>query len=306
MDLSIIIPCYNVEKYVLTCLKSVGSIKNLTYEIILINDGSTDQTLPLIETFKQHYRGNCCIVNQENRGLSAARNAGLERAKGNYVCFIDSDDYVDPLALSKIVNNAKQDNVEIAFGDYKKQIADNIIIPSEIKKRARALKHCANLYTGIEYAERIFDRKINRIISEVCFSIYKNSFIKQHNLLFKEGIYHEDTLFFYQSIVKANQVKYYDSCFYIYNIRGGSITTSDSTLEKRTRDKLYIAHELINIKKSLNKKYYFLDSYIINLCYVCRNIINESNCKEIKIKQYRKLTLKSLVMVLILRTRGIL
>lgn len=93
MDLSIIIPVYNVEEYIYDCLYSVLNIDNLNYEIILINDGSTDRSGDIIKEFAKKYH-NIKIIEQENKGLSAARNKGIQNAIGEYILFVDSDDYL--------------------------------------------------------------------------------------------------------------------------------------------------------------------------------------------------------------------
>ena len=306
MDLSIIIPCYNVEEYVSDCLKSVANLTDLTYEIILVNDGSKDGTLHILQEFNSAYSGACKLINQENKGLSGARNAGMAVAEGDYICFLDSDDYVDGEQLSKLVRCVIRDKVEIGFGDYNKKTNNQLVTVKATENRYRKIGKLDTALKGIDYAEKVYDRRKNYIISEACYSIFSRYFLERNGLFFKEGIYHEDTLFFYQCIVKAELVKYYRINFYIYNIHSGSITTSENTIQKRTKDKLYIANELMAIKTSLEQGYFFIDSYIINLCYSCRNIIDDSNCGKMNIWQYRKLTLKSLIMMVILRFRGIL
>ena len=95
MKLSIIVPVYNVEKYIEKCLNSLCN-PEIEKEIIIVNDGSTDSSLKIVEEFKKnHDKENIIIISQENKGLSEARNTGLRKAKGEYVSFIDSDDFVN-------------------------------------------------------------------------------------------------------------------------------------------------------------------------------------------------------------------
>ena len=139
----------------------------------------------------------------------------------------------------------------------------------------------------------------------MCFALYKRSFVCDNNLCFKEGMYHEDTLFFYQSIVLANKVRFYDICFYVYIIHQGSTMTSDSTSVKRKQAKLYIANELLRIKQQQKLSVYFIDSYIVNLYYYVANILKTQNIKSIDICECTKLSLKSRIMYILLWMRGL-
>ena len=105
MDLSIIIPVYNVEKYIEKCLLSCikQDISYEDYEIVVVNDGSPDNSITIVERIAKDY-SNIRIINQENQGLSGARNTGMKHAKGNYIWFVDSDDYIEENCLGRIVS----------------------------------------------------------------------------------------------------------------------------------------------------------------------------------------------------------
>ena len=114
--LSIIIPCYNVEKYIAECLESVCNARDAEVEVICVNDGSTDGTLSIIEQWKQK-DDRIIIINQENKGVSAARNQGLNLAKGEFIYFLDGDDKVADVAiLKKCCEQMQRDNLEILIG----------------------------------------------------------------------------------------------------------------------------------------------------------------------------------------------
>ena len=119
MDLSIIVPIYNVEEYLAECLKSLYKISNLRYEVILVNDGSKDNSYQIMEEFKRLYPKQTVIVNKENGGLSSARNAGLKIAKGKYISFIDSDDFIDTDEFEKFVIEGIKSRVDIAVGNMR-------------------------------------------------------------------------------------------------------------------------------------------------------------------------------------------
>ena len=125
MKISIIIPVYNVEGYLVECLNSVVNQTYRDIEIIIVNDGSTDSSFSIIQQY-QLQDERIKIINQENQGLSAARNAGIKKVSGEYIWFVDSDDYITIDACEKIVEKLKQNNYDLLivgrfrFGkDYK-------------------------------------------------------------------------------------------------------------------------------------------------------------------------------------------
>ena len=125
LKLSIIVPVYNVEKYLERCLKSLCGLK-IENEIIIINDGTKDGSLQIAERFRENHKNeNIIIISQENQGLSEARNNGLKVAKGEYISFTDSDDFVDTENYEKFINETIKDKVDIGIGRYKKIIEKN-------------------------------------------------------------------------------------------------------------------------------------------------------------------------------------
>ena len=266
MKLSIIIPVYNVEKYVAECLNSVKSF-SFDYEVIVVNDGSTDSSLDIINSFAKDFYGNLQIINKKNGGLSSARNAGMNVASGDYYCFLDSDDYIDIPKFEKFIQNAFSDGVDMACGDYS-FLVEGILRKSETSKRRNTIqKRNSSILSGLDYASLFFDYKRNLINTEACFILFKADFLKKYNLLFKEGIYHEDTLFTLQCFLYAKKVKYYNFDFYVYRMTENSImrTSNEYIINKKLLDKQNIALELFELKKSLNISEYFLDSTILDL-----------------------------------------
>ena len=118
MKLSIIVPVYNVEKYIEKCLNSLCN-PEIEKEIIIVNDGSTDSSLKIVEEFKKnHDKENIIIISQEKKGLPEARTTGLRKAKGEYVSFIDSDDFVDKKLYEIMVKEVIKDRVDYGIGKY--------------------------------------------------------------------------------------------------------------------------------------------------------------------------------------------
>lgn len=218
MDLSIIVPIYNVEEYLSECLKSLYKISNLRYEVILVNDGSKDNSYKIMEEFKELYPNKTVIINKENGGLSSARNAGIKVAKGKYISFIDSDDFIDTDEFEKFVIEGIKSRVDIAVGNMRYYSPGRI---GEPLFRARRIKELG-VVTGIEFLWNLFQApKCYR--EEVVDDIYRKDFIIKNRLFFNEKIVHEDSEFTTLAYLRAKKVKYIDKAFYFYRQREGSI-----------------------------------------------------------------------------------
>lgn len=223
MKLSIIVPVYNVEKYIEKCLNSLCNLETEN-EIIIVNDGSTDSSLKIVEEFKKnHDNENIIIISQENKGLSEARNTGLRKAKGEYVSFIDSDDFVDKKLYEMMIKEVIKDKVDYGIGKYsycyentdKKQYNDNEIKEIIGKFQSNPLKK------GKEWLKIL--KKEDKYGPEVWDDIYKREFLVKNNLFFKPDRLHEDEIFTLEVFLKAEKVKYYAIPFYCYLQRENSI-----------------------------------------------------------------------------------
>ena len=116
--ISIIIPVYNAEKYLGQCISSIANQTMKDIEIIAINDGSTDNSLRLLDELSSKYAGKLTIINQENKGAGAARNTGLDAATGDFIKFVDADDYLNVDILSNMYELARENNVRLVRGNY--------------------------------------------------------------------------------------------------------------------------------------------------------------------------------------------
>lgn len=220
MDLSIIIPVYNVEKYIEKCLSSfshsVSDFAN-SFEIIVVNDGTKDNSMVIVDKFQGFYK-NLIVVNQENKGLSAARNAGLSIASGRYIWFVDSDDFVDCIAVSKILHYIHKYQSDIFITNVRKVREDGTEIG--------LIGVCKN---GIQTKKGIDWLANEPHVQQMAQAyIYERSYLKKNRLFFKEGILHEDTEFQLRVLFPAEKVTYIDECFYNYLMREGSIANSYS------------------------------------------------------------------------------
>lgn len=255
IEVSVIIPVYNVELYIDECIKSLISQQCREVEYIFINDGSLDKSMSILKGYSDK---RIRIINQKNGGLSAARNTGVKFAKGQYILFIDSDDYlIDNKAIDNMYKIARENNSDIVVSNAVKIYEDRRAVPFYRDKNI--------------FYERTMDSKsfLKEFIKKdsmqvpVWMNLYRRSFLLSNNLFFKEGILHEDELFTPQAFLKADKVSIYKSNFYAYRQRENSIMTSPEKQMKRCIDILNICCDLVDIfseikddelRKELNKK----------------------------------------------------
>ncbi len=217
-QLSIIIPAYNVEAFLPQCLDSIFSQDYSNYEVLCVNDGSTDGTLQLLEHYGAAHP-ELRVINQSNQGMSTARNLGLREAKGAYVLFVDSDDWLCEGALSKLAASLNDEDV-VCF-DAKKyfeksdEYKDNNLLSVE------------GVVKGWDYFNKV--RLIPSEIHFVCIwqRAYRRVFLEENNLCFVEGIRRaEDDLFTTMVMYYAQTLKVINDCVYVYRVRDNSITTT--------------------------------------------------------------------------------
>lgn len=284
IELSIVVPIYNVENYLRECLESLYNIKNIKKEIILVNDGSTDGSLKIIKQFEEKYPSITKVVDKKNGGLSDARNAGAKLAKGDYIYFIDSDDFVDSLKLEEVFIEGKQRNADVIKGngvylkkDKMVKSFEEGIIPD-------------GFYEGREMIKLLHKSKIIR--AEVWLSIYKSEFLKKNNITFEKGLIYEDMIFSYKVWLYSNKIFYKDIKFYYYRLREGSIMSSGLNKEK-------FKHKLKNCKlllKEVKKKN-------INISEINNLIVNIVLIGIVKFRYYDKFLINELSKRITLRLK---
>lgn len=260
MQLSIVIPAYNVEKYLEQCIKSCLSqnINKQEYEIIIINDGSKDGTLNLIKKLNDEH-SNISYYSQENSGLSATRNKGITVAKGKYIWFVDSDDWIETNSLKDILVLCEVNNLDvIGFS------AANIIKNKSLKRFSFSNRE-GYISTGRDFLKM----KLHAVCAP--FSIFKKEFLINNKLCFVEGIFHEDAEFTPRAYYKANTVMYVDKVMYYVRQTPNSITRS--TNPKKSYDYLTVAASLDLFVKDVDVKYKVLFYDLISL-YINNSLAN--------------------------------
>ena len=259
--LSFIVPVYNVEKYLRKCVDSLLAQNYDSYEIILIDDGSTDNSGVICDEYislnsltpsRINSLPEISVIHQENGGLSAARNAGINAAKGEYICFVDSDDYWEPNVLGRLMAQVEQENLDVLRFDYQNV---RIVKRDEIRDKS-------DIYEVFEpnKAPRYIDRK-NEIVdgetylnTRMGYACYAVMFILRRDLLinslthsfinsFTEGIHFEDVDWLPRMMLRAERVNSSQTIVYNYLVRQGSITKTqgDKTkVRKNLEDRMKI------------------------------------------------------------------
>lgn len=253
MRYSIIVPAYNTEKYIDKCLKSIFSNTYKNFEVIIVNDGSTDKTEDIINKYIKKY-DNIIYIKQKNMGLSMARNNGVKNATGDYLLFIDSDDYVEKNLLENINKNI--DDLDVLRYQLNIVYSDKII-PYEEKE--------FNATDGISAFEKIVKYKF---IEMAALYVINRKYYLDNNFMFEKDAYHEDYGLLPLVISTAKKVKSINYLGYNYVQRDGSIMSSNDTskMKKKMDDMLFLFTKAIkyldNIPNSQNVKSFYANSII--------------------------------------------
>lgn len=240
-QLSIIIPCYNVEKYVYACLESCAKqgLLEEEYEIITVNDGSTDNTQSVINEFcSKNPSVNLVVINQKNMGLSAARNVGLKYAKGKYILFLDSDDTFLDNTVSKVLNCACDEKLDMLWFNH--ELVNERGMQIELPATDRKQNVTSNLCSGIEFLLHEFNHSCM-----VCMFMFRREFLLQNAICFTEGIYMEDIVFTLTCLKFCERVRYLPITVYSYLIRSNSTMRDVSKIRKRALDSMQVAALII-------------------------------------------------------------
>lgn len=249
--ISIIIPAYNVEKYIEKCLNSVidQTYKNL--EIILVDDGSTDNTGNICDEFEKKDE-RIKVIHKPNGGLSAARNSGIEIATGKYICFIDSDDFVTNDYCEVLYNTLINNNADVSAVAYREIRDDSIPILDADEKDKTVFDNKCIIYDGIDIMIQLLKWETFRNMA--WNKLYPVEKLKQH--LFLDGKAFEDIYFSYEMLSDVNRVVYINTPCYYYFRRNNSISLTCS--EKNINDFLDV---VIMKFKGIKERFPGIDKY---------------------------------------------
>ena len=224
---SVIMPVYNVEKYLREAISSVIGQSYQEWELILVDDGSTDRSASICDQYAKADK-RIKVIHQKNGGLSAARNTGIKSSSGEYLLFLDSDDYVAQNALSELVMKAENENSDIVLFEMS-QVNDET--GEIIKYSTYTINACNNLLQLLDS---------DNYYAMACGYLIKRRVIIEGNISFYEGILHEDELFTMQVMLKCRKISIVAKTDYFYRIRSNSIIKSNKNLSGKGNSLLFI------------------------------------------------------------------
>lgn len=260
---SIIVPVYNVEEYIDKCLKSIFNQTYKDFEVIVVDDGTEDNSMEIVNKY------DVIVVKEKNSGLSTARNNGVKKAKGEYLLFVDSDDYLEK-DLLKNINDNLSDNPDVLRFQIKEVDED---------KETNYNEEGFDTTNGVDAFNKI--SKYHYIENAWAYAINRKYYL-DNNYKFKDGSYHEDFGLIPLVIIKANTVKSISYIGYNYRQRNNSIMNNNDyeKTKKKVKDFLnhykYLIKEIdkLNIESSVFKSY-ISNSLIIKICELKGNDYKE-------------------------------
>lgn len=313
MKVSVIIPVYNVEQYLSDCLNSVINQTLKDIEVIAVNDGSTDGSLDILNRYSYKY-SFIKVISQPNKGQGMARNIGLKKSNGEYIYFLDGDDYVDKSTLEECYIQAKKNKLDIITFDANVFKDNNFDFECNLFNYNR--KNILN--TDIMKGEDFYNYSLNKgaYRSSVCLCFYKKKLLLDNYVEFPEKMIHEDELFNVKMFINADSVKYIPKDFLFRRLRPNS-TMTKKTSGKNVKGYLFTAEELyefyienkrylkkytfITLKKHINV-FYYMSIVKFNEAYKSKMIKNKKIKNQI-LKSYLKsfyiLELKTLIKILL-------
>lgn len=260
---SIIVPVYNVYKYIEKCLESLVNLDYDNYEIIIVNDGSTDDSYKIIDKYQKKYPKLIKSYKKKNGGLSSARNYGIKKSSNDYLLFVDSDDYIELNTLSILNKHINKNKSDIVVFNYKA------------------------IYSNYDISVNTFNKDIKEIdkrylisIPSACNKAVKKSVFKDNNIEFVKGIYYEDLATMPRLIKYTKNISFIDDYLYNYLVREESI--SNETKYNKQWDDIFYIVDLLN--KELNKSYKDEIEYI----YI-EHLLRNAGLRFINCRKYDKI-----------------
>ena len=288
--ISIVVPIYNVEQYLKRC---VDTIINQTYkniEIILVDDGATDNSGKICDEYIQK-DNRIKVIHKENGGLSDARNVGLENANGKYIAFIDSDDYISKDFIQKLYKFCIENGCEIAQCSYQR-VYDN----SSISENTNA-EIVTTIMNRNEAILKMFASK-NSEYTVAWNKLYKTSLFNS-GIRYPKGMLHEDEATTYKLFYEAKKIVVTNEELYYYLIRENSITNKKYTLKRL--DFIQELEEQLEFFKSRNENELYIETYyryargLIQAYFRCKRNIEDSENVQVELMQKYKNASKELL-----------
>ena len=297
---SIIVPAYNVERYIEECIDSLLNQSYKNIEIIVLDDASTDATRYLLK----QYEGRIQIVeNDTNQGQGARRNQGMKLAKGEYIYFVDSDDWIESKTIEELVNQAVKTDADLVRFNGKAFSEGGVTLEREGQYNfSHQLEH-QKVYTG----DDLLDKNRRSFSASPCLYLIKKSVIDQHNLYFLEGVLHEDEYFTTRLFISIESMTYLNKAYYNRRYRIASTMTEQSNLHKIKSFESYL-----KIFKALENQYESESLAPMQKAFVKRQLLSIYNGLKLssipaeskrKLRKLRVITLKDKMFLTIARIK---
>ena len=295
VKVSVVVPVYNVEKYLEECLDSLINQTLKDIEIICVNDGSTDKSLDILNNYAKKDK-RIQIITQENKGLGAARNTGMKYAKGEYLNFIDSDDYLELSALEETYNISKEKELDflmfrlINYDDKKDKHYQSGYY--NMNRLAKSVKENVFNYKDLD------SKTLFSIAVSACNKLYNREFIEKNSFTFPEGLAFEDNPFFWNIFLKAKRVFFYKKHLYNRRRREDSImglagkNHMDTIKIRNMVCKIFVDNGIFDEHKKKLYHYKIISSYhrFINIQDIYKedffNLLKEDYLKMLDYKKY--------------------
>ena len=292
--ISVIVPVYKVEKYLNKCIDSIINQTYKNLEIILVDDGSPDNCPQICDEYAKR-DNRIKVIHKENGGLSDTRNVGIHVAKGKYIGFVDSDDWIALEFYEKLYKLLKKHNAEIAVCDFTRTNNENLLVNNK--------NTIEIMYSQEEYLKRYFKIGCQNTEYYAWNKLYKRNLISDNQ--YPKGLTSEDVVGTYKAILKSNKIVKTSEKLYFYRYNSESITGKFS---EKDLDLIPIWNQIIEITKNNNSKYMWmaeLNRYRIDYTLLMRMAINleyeeikEKYSLEYKknledLKKHKKILLKS-------------
>lgn len=269
IKLSVIIPVYNTEKYLQKCLDSIFEQNFSNFEVICVDDGSTDNSLDILAQYNE-----ITVIKQTNKGSGVARNLGLQQAKGEYVLFVDSDDWLVDGAFEKIIYAAKNSDLDILI------FGGKIYSKGKLRRGRYSVNKIPKRYLNRVFSRHEFKDDIFKFPSTVWTKLYKREFLIKNNIRFQEIFVGQDQLFFVDSMLKAERISVLDEDLYCYwKKRPGSVTANK---KKKNFSPVYVFKAVEKVLGDCKFRDVILNRYFLKATFWLPKMREDLKCEYYK------------------------
>ena len=251
--ISIIVPVFNVEKYLERCINSIINQSFNDFEIILIDDGSNDKSGLICDKYAEKDK-RIKVIHKENRGISSARNCGIDESTGKYILFVDSDDWIEENELEIINSIISEKEYDLIYFGYSMDFIDE---NKSIKIKCKNKEYSSNKEFLLDY--EYF--RGNYLFGYVWNKVFNANIIKKNNIYFESDVFPEDLFFTFEVIKNCNSIKSMDYSLYHYVHRKGITLSKKKRDNYQTTNNIYIKTvEFLNYTKSYNNNSEYIES----------------------------------------------